>query len=74
MRENMIVFSRRMKMEKSKNYGGYLTDIHTLLPMHIELVRHASNNGMLLVFIKLVETEMLLYFLQEYWVELFFIP
>ena len=32
------------KMEKSKNYGGYLTDIHTLLHMPIELFTHTSNN------------------------------
>jgi hypothetical protein len=43
MHENMIVFSCIRKMEKSKNYVGCLTDIHTLLHMPIELFRHASN-------------------------------
>ena len=34
-----------MKMEKSKNYGGCLADIHTLLHMPVELFRHAGNNN-----------------------------
>ena len=45
MHENMTVFSCTRKMEKSKNYGEYLTDIHTLLHMPIELFRHASKNN-----------------------------
>jgi len=34
-----------MKKEKSKNYGGYLADIHTLLRMPIELFIHASSSN-----------------------------
>jgi hypothetical protein len=49
-----------MKMEKSKNYGGCLADIHTLLHMPIELITHTSNNGMLWYFIKLVQGQIIL--------------
>lgn len=34
-----------MKIAKSKNYGGVLADIPTLLHMPIELFRQASNNN-----------------------------
>jgi len=38
MHENMTVFSCIRKMVKSKNYGRYLINIHTLLHMPIEYI------------------------------------